>query len=263
MRVTRGTILRAAVCVALLLTAPIARADSLDDLVRRADRILRGTSSAAVLHMDVKTAHYDRSYRMVIWDQSGSGQNKALVRILGPTSWRGYSTLKVGSLLKFYDPKTNHIQIVGSSMLGDSWAGSHFTNDDLVKETQLAVHYNASLIEEHAANNELGQPAEFYRIKLLPKPTAPVVWGRIEFELWQRGDVVIPVKTDYFTRDGDSAAARTMRFWNVMEMGGRPVPTQMEVTVASKPGEYTRLTYDKIRFDVEIPESQFTEQAMR
>ena len=35
-------------------------------------------------------------------------------------------------------------------MLGDSWMGSHFTNDDLVKETRLARHYNQQA-DQHLA----------------------------------------------------------------------------------------------------------------
>lgn len=252
-----------ALCAILVSLSPAAHADSLQALVQRADRILRGKSSAAVVHMDVKTHGYQRTYKMVIWQRDDSNRERTLVKILGPTSWRGYSTLKIGNQLKFYDPKTNHVQAVGNSMLGDSWMGSHFSNDDLVKETRLAVDYTPSLISKRVAKNELGQSATFYRIRLTPKPTAPVVWGRIEFEVWQHDDLVVPVRCDYFTKVGDKNPVRIMRFYGVKEMDGRWVPSEMQITVASKPGEYTRLTYDKLRFDVDIPASKFTEQAMR
>lgn len=246
-----------------LLLAPSARAESVESLVRRADRILRGTSSAAVLRMDVKTKSYSRSYKMVLWDDSSGKTDKTLVKILGPTSWRGYSTLKVGNQLKFYDPKTNHVQAVGHSMLGDSWMGSHFSNDDLVKETQLADHYHAKLGKQWQGKNELEQAATFYSIRLTPKPSAPVVWGRVDFEVWKRGDVVLPSRADYYYKATDKKPRRTMRFFGVKEMSGRLVPSQMEIRVADKPGEYTRITYEKLRFEVKIPDSKFTEQAMR
>ncbi len=250
------------VCLAVLSLSMPARAESIDELVRRADRVLRGNTSAAVVHMDVKTRTFERSYEMVIWDDSSGKVDRTLVKILGPTSFRGYATLRVGGELEFYDPKTNHVQTVGSSMLGDSWMGSHFSNDDLVKETELAVDYTPTLEASHQGTTELGDRAVFDRVRLLPRPTAPVVWGRIEFELWVRADAVVPVRSEYYTRAGDSAPARVMTFSAVRELGGRLVPTEMEVTVASKPGEYTRLTYDKLRFDVDIPASKFTEQAL-
>lgn len=262
-RLERRALLSAMLLGALVSVAAPARADSTEELVRRADRVLRGKTSAGVMQMDIKTKSFSRSYKIVSWDDSSSATEKSLVKILGPTSWRGFSTLKVGSQLKLYDPKTNHIQTVGHSMLGDSWMGSHFSNDDLVKETQLAVHYTSKLTEQHQGKNELGDTATFYVVELTPKPTAPVVWGRIVFELWEKGDAVIPVKSDYYRKAGDAKPARTMRMSKVKEMGGRLVPSVLEVTVASKPDEYTRITYQKLRFDVKIPSSKFTEQAMR
>ena len=41
------------------------------------------------------------------------------------------------------------------------------------------------------------------------------------------------------------------------------VPAKMTVKLASKPGEYTRLTYKKLKLNVSIPDSKFTEQALR
>jgi len=41
------------------------------------------------------------------------------------------------------------------------------------------------------------------------------------------------------------------------------VPAVMKVTVAKKPGEHTTITYKSIKFDVKIPKSKFTEQALR
>ena len=46
-------------------------------------------------------------------------------------------------------------------------------------------------------------------------------------------------------------------------LGGRRVPTRMQMTVASKPGEHTAITYETLKFDITIPESKFTEQALR
>ncbi len=263
LRIRRRSVLAVALAGLVFLIAPTARADSVQSIVKKADRILRGSTSAAVLSMEVKTKSYSRQYKMVIWDDSSGSKDRTLVKILGPTAWRGYSTLRLGNALKFYDPKTNHVQAVGQSMLGDSWMGSHFSNDDLVKETQLAVHYDASSLGVKKGKNEQGEEVTFHEIRLLPKASAPVVWGRIVFRIWEKGNVVMPVRTDYFNKAGDKKPARTMRFSHVKELGGRVVPTVVEVTVTSKPGEHTRITYEKLRFGVKIPSSKFTEQAMR
>jgi len=248
--------------LALLGTTSAAAADSLEQLVRRADLVFRGTTSAAVMAMEIKTDRYQRSFKLVAWDDSRQG-DKSLIKILGPAAWRGHATLKLGNKLKIYDPKTNHVQVVGHSMLGSSWMGSHFSNDDLVKETRLARDYTLSLIRKWQAAAPVGGTATHYRIKMTPKPTAPVAWGRIEYELWENSNGIVPSRAAYFRRVDDAQAARTMTFSQVTPMAGRLVPSEMKVVLASKPGEYTRVIYKQLKLNVKIPGSKFTESAMR
>lgn len=234
---------------------------SLEQLVRRADEVARGKTSAAIMTMEVKTKNYHRSYEIVAWDDSQGG-DKTLIKILGPVAYRGFGTLKLGEQLKLYDPKTNHVQVVGPSMLGGSWMGSHFTNDDLVKETRLSRDYNLKLVKKWHGT-EVGRDATHYRVQMTPKPSAPVAWGRIDYELWEAGDAIVPMSAGYFRKAGDKAAARTLTFSGVKVMDGRTLPTVLVMRVASKPGEFTKITYNKLRLNVAIPENQFTEQALR
>jgi hypothetical protein len=245
------------------LTAP-AGADTLSELLDRADMAFRSDTSAAVLEMHIKTDAFERSYKIVSWDDRRGGKERALIKILGPALWRGHGTLKLGSQLKLYNPKTNHISVVSSSMLGDSWMGSHFTNDDLVKETRLAEDFELALDKKWRGRyDELGKEVTFYRIRLTPKPTAPVAWGRILYQLAVDGDRVYPVEVDYYRKKTDRVAERTMTFSGLKELGGRVLPSQMKVTVADEPGEFTRMTYVKLELDRDIPSSKFTEQALR
>lgn len=246
----------------LLLAAPASAKPDVHELVRRADLILRSKTAAIVFEMQIKTKSYERRLKIVLWDDARQRDERTLVKILGPALWRGYGTLKVGSQLKLFNPRNNHVTVVGQSMLGDSWMGSHFTNDDLVKETRLAKHYRARVQKEWKAEASVGT-ATFYRVALYPKPTAPVAWGRIDYELWQRGDVVMPVSASYFRKAADKSPRRVMTFGDVGQLGGRLVPRSMTVKVAKKPGEYTRLQYKKAKFDVRLPATKFTEQALR
>jgi hypothetical protein len=199
---------------------------------------------------------------MVAWDDS-RGQERTLIRILGPAAWRGHATLKIGEQLKLYNPKTNHVQVVGHSMLGSAWMGSHFSNDDLVKETRLARDYTLTLAKKWTAAAPVGGSASYYRVRMTPKPTAPVAWGRIDYTLWENGSAIMPVKAKYYRRASDPKAARTMTFDDVRKMAGRYVPAKLRVTVASKPGEHTTIHYKKLKLDINIPASKFTEQAMK
>jgi outer membrane lipoprotein-sorting protein len=255
-----------AVTVITLATAAPAAAQqppnaAIVDLVRRSDHVLRGRTTAAVLHMDIHTGSYDRHYSLVYWEDDPA--NAALVKILGPALWRGHGTLKVGNRLTVYDPSTDRMTVLSSSMLGDSWMGSHFNNDDFVKDTDLARDYTARETGSHAGTSPDGHAATFHDIELRPTPHAPVAWDHIEASLYVEGSAVVPVRMAYFQHAADKAAYRTLTFSDVKTIGGRFAPTVLTMTVASKPGEWTRLTYDDVRFDVAIPTSKFTEQALR
>jgi hypothetical protein len=258
----------APVIFALVLAVPATAqaadpADPIKRLIDRADTVLRGKSSAGVLTMEVKTQSYERSFKIVIWDDSSDPKReRTLIKILGPALWRGHGTLKVGDHLKLYNPRTNHVTVVSHSMLGDSWMGSHFTNDDLVKETRLARHYTHKLLKRWQGVNEAGQAVTFYRVKLTPKPTAPVAWGKIVYDLWERDEVVLPTRATYH-RKANGPADRTLTFSKVKRMGGRELPAEMKMTVAKKPGEHTSIVYKTIKFDISIPDKKFTEQALR
>ena len=245
----------------LLIGAP-AQAQSLDELVRRADMVFRGKTSAAVFEMAVKTKRYKRQLKVVAWDDSRK-EDKTLIKILGPASWRGHATLKIENRLKLYNPKTNHVQVVGHSMLGDSWMGSHFSNDDLVKETRLARDYKLSLLKKWKGKAKVGGSANHFRVEMTPKPTAPVAWGKIVYELWSNDEATVPVVAKYYRKASDKKHARAIRFSRIKKLAGRWVPTRMVIKVRSKPGEYTRITYKKLKLGLDIPASKFTEQAMK
>ncbi|MCB9555014.1 MAG: outer membrane lipoprotein-sorting protein [Deltaproteobacteria bacterium] len=236
---------------------------SLEALIRKADLVLRADTAAAVIEMKVKTSSYSRTMKLVSWADDRGQTKRALIKILGPALWRGYGTLKIGAQLKLYNPQNDNVTVVGNSMLGDSWMGSHFTNDDLVKETRLASHYRFEQVRTWQADAPAGGKAQYYLINLYPKPTAPVAWGRIAYTLWQRAGVVIPERADYFRKANDKRPQRRFEFTNVKALAGRLLPTLMKATVTKKPGEYTTIEYKHLKLDLKIPAGKFTEQALK
>lgn len=243
--------------------ATSASADDLKDLVHRADYVSRGKTTAAVVHMDIHKSSYDRSYSIVYWDDASGHSDRVLVKILGPAQWRGQGTLKTDGKLTVYNPSSDRMTVLSGSMLGESWMGSHFTNDDLVKQTDMARDYVAKELKAWDGQTAAGAKARYHLIELTPAPRAPVVWPKLQLELYVEGDHVIPTKELYFFRAKDDKPVRTMTFSDVKSLGGRVVPAVLTLTVASNPDEYTKLTYDTLKFDTSIPDNKFTEQALR
>jgi outer membrane lipoprotein-sorting protein len=240
---------------AVLLVGPIApaprparAAEPLDAraLMRKVDELWRGKSSHAQLTMVVKTARYERTMTMEAWSQ---GSQKSLVKILEPKKDRGIATLKVDKNIWNYLPKINRVTKIPPSMMMGSWMGSHFTNDDLVKESSYEDDYDSSITFDGERNGQ-----RVYEVTSVPKPQAVVVWGKVVTEIAQ--DVLLPVRAVYYDEEGKPA--RTMLFEEPRTFDGRRLPTRLVLRPEDKPGESTTVIYDAIRFDVKLPPSLFS-----
>lgn len=238
--------------LALVLTlaaAPAAAADpTIEELLDAADDVQRGERSYAVVEMQVKTDRYERTMKMESWAE---GTEKTLIRILEPAKDAGVATLKVEDNIWNYLPKVDRTMKVPAGMMGGSWMGSHFTNDDLVKESRMSEDFTGVIT---------GRPEQggVWVIELTPKPDAPVVWGKVIVSITPDK---VPTQVQYFDEKG--GLVRTMLFQDVREMDGRKVPATMLLQPADKPDEYTRVSYVELDFDVEIPSTTFSLQALK
>jgi outer membrane lipoprotein-sorting protein len=239
--------------VLTLLTVPtLARGqESARDIIDRVDRIMRGESSHAIATMDVVTANWQRSITMEIWSL---GTEYALIRITAPMKEAGTATLKAGDDIWNYLPRVDRsIKIPASLMMG-SWMGSHFTNDDLVKESRLVEDYDIEIEFEGERDG-----VEVWEFRLTPKPEAAVVWGRIEYRV-RKADLM-PTWARYYDEDG--TLVRVLTFSNYRVMGGRLIPSEMDMVPQDKPNEHTSIRYSEIEFNIDIDRSFFSLRSLR
>ncbi len=220
-------------------------------IMDRVDRLLRGDSSHGTVEMTVTTRRWKRTLVLDIWSE---GLDKVLIRILKPRKEEGTATLKVGSQIWNYLPKIDRTIRIPTSMMMGSWLGSHFTNDDLVKESRLIRDYEIKM--EFSGDRD---GVQIYEIDLLPHEDAPVVWGRIRYQI--RQDDLMPVWARFFDEHGE--LKRTMRFSDYQIMGNRKVPARMTLVPADHPEELTQLVYRELLFDIAIPRRTFSLGALR
>ncbi len=241
-----------ALALALFSAPAVAHSqESARDIIDRVDRIMRGESSYGVATMEVVTENWERSMTMEVWSL---GTEYSLIRITAPNKEAGTATLKAGDDIWNYLPRVDRsIKIPASLMMG-AWMGSHFTNDDLVKESRLIEDYDIEIQFEGERDG-----ADVWEFVLTPKPEAAVVWGRITYEV--RKDDLMPTWARYY--DEDDTLVRTMTFSDYRVMGGRLVPAAMDMLPEDKPGERTSVRYSEIEFDIEIDESFFSLRSLR
>ena len=233
--------------VATILILPgLSKALDATEILEQVDDLWRGESSFAEMTMEVATEHYERSMKLKAWSL---GKEYSLFIITYPPKDRGVATLKAEQDIWNYLPRVNRVIRVPTSMMMANWMGSHFTNDDLVKESRMSEDYDAEVTFEGERDG-----TSVYDIALVPKPDAPVVWGRIEITVVQ--DTLIPTRSFYYDEDGN--LSRTMIFDDVKTLGGRLVPATMILIPEDKPEEKTVITYDSLELGLGLTTDFFS-----
>ncbi len=236
----RGAVLFAAALVVPLAAARGQAAPTAREIVDRVDRMLRGNSSRGDVVMEIATEHWTRSLEMRVWSL---GTAYALIRVAAPPREAGTATLKSGEEVWNYLPRVDRTIKVPPSLMMGSWMGSHFTNDDLVKESRMIDDYDIAIGFD---GERQGVPV--WEFVLTPRPTAAVVWGKI-VEQVRKADLM-PTWARYYDERGN--LMRTMTFGEFRSMGGRLVPAVMTVRPEDKPDERTTVRYRDLSFDVPL-----------
>ncbi len=216
------------------------------DILNKVDDLYRGDSSQGNMSMKIVTEHWTRTLTMDFWTK---GKDKSLIRILSPAKEKGTATLRSGNDIWNYLPKVNRTIKVPSSMMSQSWMGSHFTNDDLVKESRMVDDYDFTITFEGDRNGQ-----KIIEITCIPKPDAAIVWGKVVVTV--RETDYLPLEILYY--DESMNLSRTLTFYDVQKIGGREIPMAMKVVPSDKPDEYTEITYQQIQFDINIDDSFFS-----
>jgi outer membrane lipoprotein-sorting protein len=237
-------------CIGLALLSLAQMSHAADDQRARAivDRIARlfiSKSSISEVEMQITNENWQRNISMRIWSL---GEEKILVRIISPPEDAGTAILKVGSNSWYYLPKTKRTIKTPASMTMTSWMGSHFTLDDLVKQSYLTNDYIITTAFEGTRN---GVPV--YEYTLTPKPTTVVVWGKILLQVRQADQM--PTWQRYYDEDGKPV--RELTFSEYITVKRRLIPTRLVMRPLNKSGEQTVILYKNVNFDVPISDETF------
>jgi Outer membrane lipoprotein-sorting protein len=215
-------------------------------ILDKVDDLFRSKSSQALATMTVTTAHWKRSLSLEMWSK---GKEQSIFRILAPKKEKGTATLRSGNDIWNYLPKVKRVIKLPSSMMAASWMGSHFTNDDLVKESRMADDYTFEI----TFSGEM-QGQEIVEVTCYPKPDAAVVWGKVLVRALRKK--YLPLTIKYY--DEDLLLARTMTFSQVSQLGGRLLPAVVAMVPEDKPDESTVIHYKKIDFDIDLKDDFFS-----
>lgn len=239
------------VSVVLVLTAQIAVAQDSDAdlkvLIDRLDKLYRADTSYTDLEMTIVTPNWERTLSIDSWTE---GMDKTFIYIKSPRKEKGTAFLRLDKEMWSFFPKINKVMRIPPSMMMSSWMGSDFTNDDLVKESTFMEDYTFKMIHPENA-----KPDRVY-VRMTPKKSTITIWAKIIVEAEK--DRLIPVQQIFYDEKGQ--AMRTMDFSVVKEMGGRLIPTVMEVIplTEKKKGNKTTIVFKSAKFNQDLPKDLFT-----
>lgn len=138
-------------------------------------------------------------------------------------------------------------------MMSQSWMGTDFTNDDLVKESSTVQDYRHIITKDTQIMGRI-----CYQIRLDPKPEAAVIWGKILLCIDKKDYLLM--KAEYF--DENNQLVNTMNTTEIGMLGGRILPLRIELIPRDKKGHKTIMEYHKIVFDKPIAEKFFSVQQL-
>jgi hypothetical protein len=113
-------------------------------------------------------------------------------------------------------------------------------------------------IHRRIRTEKLGKD-KVHLIECLPKPNAPVVWGKINY--WAKVSDNLPVKEDYYDEKGK--LVRTLTLSSYKKMDDRVIPTRLTIKNTDSPNDETTVTYEKIIFDRKIEAHWFEKERVR
>jgi hypothetical protein len=221
------------------------------EIVKKADDKSRGLTSQGEMTMTIVRPAWTRSVSMKSWQK---GTKYAMILITAPAKDKGQVFLKIKTDMWNWFPSIDKMIKIPPSMMMQSWMGSDFTNDDLVRESSIVNDYTHKLLGKETIRDQ-----NCYKIELISLPEAPVTWGKLiswvtveGFNLW---------KVEYY--DEDKKLINVMNASEIRKMGDRELPVKLEIVPTENPKNKTILESKNIIFDKPIDDNFFSQQNMK
>ena len=236
--------------VLILVFTSFSYSQTAKEIVQKSIDILYGKKTVAVITMTIVKPAWTRSVSMKSWSFE---PDYSIVYITEPARDKGTVTLKRKNEVWNWLPSVQKSIKIPPSMMLASWMGSDFTNDDLVRQSSVINDYTQKILAEEKFSNY-----DCYKIVLIPKPDAGVVWGKVI--LWITKKEYMQMKAEYY--DENEVLVRTMLGSNPKNFEGHLLPSYWEMIPHDKPGNKTTFEYKELDFNIKINPDFFSIQNM-
>jgi len=222
------------------------------DIIKKADEKMRGKTNTSKMKMEIIRPTWKRSISMKSW---GRGLDYSMTYITAPAKEKGQVFMKRKTEMWNWVPSIGRMIKIPSSMMSQGWMGSDYTNDDILKESSIVYDYTHKIVGE-----EKVEGFDTYKIEMIPKEDAAVIWGKIYKWITKDGEY-LQIKSEYYDEDGE--LVKSDHGYDFKKMDGRLIPSRIEIIPADEEGKKTVLYIEDIKFDVNLPETFFSQQQMK
>lgn len=221
------------------------------EIIEKMDKKMRGETIQVEIEMDIVRPRFSRTVGIKSW---AKGKDYSMILITSPARDKGTSYLKRQKEIWNWVPTIERTIKLPPSMMSQSWMGSDFTNDDLVKESSVVEDFDHSILRSEKYQNR-----DCHVIQMIPKPDAAVVFGKVL--VWVDKELFVELKVENYDEYGDLVS--TIFAYDIQKMDDREIPTRMEMIPADKPNQKTVLRYKNMIFDQPIDDGFFSVQRMK
>lgn len=224
---------------------------SAKDIVKKADDNMRGKTSKADITIQIIRPTWSREMNMKAWTK---GEEYSMILVTSPAREKGTVFLKRIKEVWNWIPSIERTIKLPPSMMSQSWMGTDFTNDDLVKEASSVSDYEHKLLGIETFSGKT-----CYKIEMIPKSSAAIVWEKVI--VWIDTADFLQLKAEFYDEDGE--LVNIMNSSDIKVLGGKKITSKIEMFPTDKEGHSTVIIYNDIIFDAPISDNFFTTRNMK
>lgn len=219
---------------------------SAEEIIVRSDEVLRGSTAIADMTITIVRPRWERTMRLKSWTKD---KDYSLIYLKSPKKDEGTTFLRREKEMWNYIPRIERTIKLPPSMMMQSWMGTDFSNDDLVKQSSIIEDFTHLLDGDSIILNR-----RCWKLILTAKEEAAVVWGKME--IWIDQKDYLQLCTNFYDEDG--YLINVMQVKEIQKMGGRVIPKIMEMYPADEKDKKTIMSYNSIVFDAQLPVNIFS-----
>lgn len=235
----------------ILFSSAVSSAQNAREIVQKADQKMRGSSMQAELTIKTIRPTWSREMQCKVWTK---GNDRSMILILSPAKDKGITFLKRKKEVWNWMPALERTIKLPPSMMSQSWMGTDFTNDDLVKESSIVEDYIHTL-----AGDTIIQNRSCYIIQMIPKPQTAVVWSKVIVSIDKKD--FMELHSRFYDEEGQ--LINIMNATDVKVMDGRLIPTRLEMIPVDKKNQKTQMIYRSIKYNRPINDDFFSTEKMK